>query len=150
MSADGTTTDDPTLAKLAEIRARRAALAEARDKRAQPTPAEQLAIEQRELATDEALEAAEIEHGRDSVECVRTDAGNVIVKRPHLATFRRFQDAGKSDAKTLDLLVRPCLVYPDKATFDQLCERLPFMLNLCADAVARLAGVRMEQQQAKP
>lgn len=159
MSADGTPDGGDAAAierQLDAIRDKRAALAAQREQRAQPTAAELLAIEQRKLAEDEALDQMLAEHGRlgEAIEIIRArdDVGAVIVRRPHLAVWRRFQDAsgGKDAGQALDQLVRPCVVYPSKAEFDQLVARLPFLLQLCADACARLAGVRVEQAQAKP
>jgi hypothetical protein len=149
MSADGGNTPDLE-AQLAEIRSKRAKLAEARELRALPSAAEQLATEQRALADDEALERLELEHGPvgKAIEIVRTDVGAVIVRRPHMAVFRRFQDDSK-DTAALEKLVRPCVLHPSKAEFDRMCEELPFTLQRCADAVCKLAGIRKEDIQAK-
>lgn len=142
-------TDSEIERKLAEVRARRAALAEAAEQRLQPTPEERLAIEQRELAEDEALDAAAREHGARAVMIVRSDVGAVIVKRPHLATFRRFQETKNPKCEDLEKLVRPCLVYPSRDRFDLIIAELPFMLNRCADAVSTLAGVRRKDIEEK-
>jgi hypothetical protein len=150
MSADGNDNSPDLDAQLAAIRAKRAALAEAREQRAQPSAADQLAAEQRALADDEALERLELEHGPagKAIEIVRTEVGGVIVRRPHMAVFRRFQDDNK-DTAALEKLVRPCVLHPSKADFDRMCEELPFTLQRCADAVCRLAGIRKEDIQAK-
>jgi hypothetical protein len=149
MSADGGNTPDLE-AQLAEIRSKRVKLAEARELRAVPSAAEQLAMEQRALADDEALERLELEHGPagKAIDIVRTDVGAVIVRRPHMAVFRRFQDDSK-DTAALEKLVRPCVLHPSKAEFDRMCEELPFTLQRCADAVCTLAGIRKEDIKAK-
>jgi hypothetical protein len=149
MSADGNSSDSMA-AELAAIRAKRQALAEAREARQTPSDAEQLAREQRELADDEALDRLETEHGRigSAIEIVRTDVGGVIVRRPHMAVFRRFQDDPK-DTKALEKLVRPCVLHPSKTEFDALCERLPFLLQRAADACCVLAGVRRDDVREK-
>ena len=136
--------------QLAAIRAKRAALAEAREARSAPTDAELLATEQRALADDEALDKLEAEYGKvgRAIQIVRSDVGAVIVKRPHMAVFRRFQDDPK-DTTALEKLVRPCVLHPSKPEFDRMCEELPFLLQQCADAVVVLAGVRTEETRAK-
>lgn len=148
--SDGNNPDTDYAAELAKIRARRATLAEAREARAAPSIQEQLAAEQRALADDEALDRLETEHGRvgSVIEIVRTEIGSVIVRRPHMAVFRRFQD-DKQDTTALEKLVRPCVLHPSKTEFDRMCEELPFILQKCADACCRLAGVRVEESRTK-
>jgi len=152
MSADGgkDANANETAAQLAAIRLQRQALAEAREARQQPTEAELLAIEQRELAAEQALEKFEQEYGRvgRAIEIVRSDVGSVIVKRPHMATYRKFQDDAR-DTTSAEKLVRPCVLYPSKPEFDRMVEELPFLLVRCADAVCTLAGVRKEDVRAK-
>ena len=148
-TAAPTAADKELETELKAVRAKRAALEDARTARTEPSIAERLATEKRELAEDEVLDRLAEEHGHKHIELVRCEYGAVIVKRPHLATYRRFQDAGKSDTKTYDQLVRPCVLYPSKAEFDALLEQQPHLLTRCADAVVRLAGVRTEEVQAK-
>lgn len=142
---------DTELAELESIRAKRQALAEAREARALPTVGESLALEKRALADDEALDRLEQEHGRIGtvIQIVRSNVGGVIVRRPHMAVFRRFQDEGKRDMEAIDRLVRPCVLYPSKPEFDRMCEELPFLMQLVADAVVTLAGVRIDDVKAK-
>lgn len=131
--------------QLEHIRRRRKELEQARAKRAEPTVAELLAVEERELHADEAFEKAQLELGHKRVEIVRSEAGSVVIKRPMLAVYRRYQDEGEANHKTLRKLVEPCVVHPSLAEFDQMLEQLPHLLNRVADAVARLAGVTREE-----
>ena len=137
---------DQSATQLADLRAQRAALAEARRIREeQRAAAEQLIEEKRGLADDQALEAAEIEHGAKKIAVVRTDMGAIILKRPHPVIFKRFQDKGSLKHEDLEKLVRPSLVYPDAARFNEIMDELPATLLRCANTVSGLAGVRMEE-----
>jgi hypothetical protein len=143
---------DETTARIEELRAKRAALAEARRQREiARAPAEQLALEEQGLADDQAIEAAEIEHGPvgKQIMVINTDLGAIIVKRSHPNMFKRFQDKGSTRTEDLDKLVRHCLVYPQPAEFDRILKELPASLLRCADAVSFLAGVRMEDVTGK-
>lgn len=136
--------DDEIKAQLEAIQAKRDAIEEARAQRGKLSLKEQLALEQRRLAEDEKFAELAQEHGQDRLAMVRPeqrpDIGAVIVRRPHLAVYRRFQESGKADFKTFDGLLRPCILYPSKAEFDRLCEEMPALHNQCCDAVVRLAG----------
>jgi hypothetical protein len=141
---------DDSDAQLAEVRAKRAALAEARRIREeQRAQAEQLVDEVRGLADDEAIEAAENEHGAKKIAVVKTDMGAIILKRAHPNIFKRFQDKGSMKHEDLERLVRPCLVYPDVAKFDAIMAELPATMLRCADTVSVLAGIRQEDVSAK-
>lgn len=138
--------------ELARVRAERAKLLEQREARLRAGEAAQrLADEKLALANEQAVEAAEQEIGAVGVKIavVNTVLGVVILKRPHAATFRKFQDRGKTDSKYLYELVKPCLVYPSLADFELVCDELAATLLRCADAVSGLAGVRAEELSGK-
>jgi hypothetical protein len=133
--------------ELARVRAAREALERSRDERLKKGEAERrLAEEKLALENEQAIDLAEQEVGPigKKIAVVNTDLGVVIVKRPHAAIFKRFQDRGKTDSKSLYELVKPSLVYPSLDGFERLCEELPATLLRCADAVSGLAGVRAE------
>lgn len=133
--------------ELERVRAARAAIARAREQReAIEAPHRKLAEEELALKNEQAIELAEQEHGLagKKIAIVGTDLGVVIVKRPHAALFKRFQDRGKTSSKELDELVRPCLVYPTVTEYERICDELPATLLHIADAVSGLAGVRAE------
>lgn len=129
----------------AEIEKRRAKSAE---ERASVDAVAQAEREVKELA---ALEKFEEEIGPlgTHLAIVETSAGRVILKRPAVAVFRRFQDKGDFKSQALAMLVDPCVVYPDKSAFDTLCEELPAVLTVCADAVCMLAGARAQSVSGK-
>jgi hypothetical protein len=141
--------DQDTLAQLREIRNKRAALAEARAARDVLTAAQKLDLEAQALRDEETIERFEAEHGPTKIKAIRSDAGLVIVKRPHRVVFKRFQDKGSIKTDDVEQLVKSCLVHPTKDAFDQMVDDLPALLHQCADACARLAGVRTEETNAK-
>lgn len=138
--------------QLADINAKRAQFKADREaKRALPNAKQELERAARELADEEAVATAEDEHGEMGVHimAVRTECGIVIVKRPAALIFRRFQDQGKSASQDLEKLVRPCLVHPNRESFDHYCDEQPATLLRVADAVAHLAGVRNTEVSGK-
>lgn len=145
--------DDATMqAELDKLRAQREALAAARQARAdQNTLAAKLAAEQRALRDEQAIDAAEQEHGEigRKIQVVKSELGVVIVKRAHPAAFKRFLDRGEHKTKDLEALARLCLVYPSLSEWEAMCDELPILINRSADAVAYLAGVRTEDLSGK-
>lgn len=141
----------PTLEdQIAELDAKRLAIVAARQKRADSEyQTTQLAAAQQALADEEALDAAEREHGARRIGTIETAMGKVILKRPHMNTFRKFQDKGNTDSNTLEFLVRPCLVHPTMADFERYCAEEPATLIRAANAVSALAGVRAEELAGK-
>lgn len=136
--------------ELAELEAKREAIALRREAFANAeAEADKLAAAQRGLADDEKIEALELEHGTRKIAVLRTELGAVVVKRPHLNTFRKFQDHGATDSEALGKLVRPCLVHPDVANFEKICAERPATLMQVANACIRLAGVRSEDLAGK-
>lgn len=143
---------DPA-AELAELRAKRAALAAAKEKRDEArSAAELLVAEKQALRDDEAIEQFEAEIGAvdKKIAVIHTDLGAVILKRAHPAMFKRFQDRGDFKTEAVDKLVRPCLLYPTPAEFDRILDELPATLVRLGNAVSALAGQRSEDVTGKP
>jgi hypothetical protein len=142
--------------RIAAARAERARIQAERERREQEHAlADELEREEQALKDDQAIADAEVEHGPvgKRIEVVRTSLGVVIVRRPNPAAMRRFQDRSISSKDlTMDdceQLVRPALVYPDKATFDKWTQEQPGILPRCAGACSRLAGVRADEMAGK-
>lgn len=135
--------------KLEAVRARRNALADAAAARLEPGPEELLATEERRLAEDEAFELAQSEHGARCVALVRTDDCALVLRRPHVAAFRKFQDAGGMTSQVAEELVKSCLLYPTKPEFDKACRALPGLLTKAANACVELAGFQREDIKGK-
>jgi|SRR5215471_17296899 len=139
-------------AEIDRLRAEREALAAKRLARQEGRAlAAKLAAEQRALRDEQAIDAAEEEHGEvgRKVYVVQTELGAIIVKRAHPAAFKRFLDRGKNKVEDLEALARMCLVYPTLSEWEAMCNELPILINRTADAVAYLAGVRNEDLSAK-
>lgn len=138
--------------RLRKARAERARLEEERALR-EPELAllEQVEAEELALKNAQAVADAEATHGPvgKKIRTVETSSGVVIVKRPNHLLFRRFQDSGKVSTDECERLVRPCLVYPDAATFDRWAEEEPGIIVRAANACAQLAGIRAEEVSGK-
>lgn len=140
--------DEAARQRIAELRAQRFALEQARnDRESQASATEQLAAEERGLLDDQALDAAIEKHGPvgQQIALVKTRLGTIILKRSNATLFKRYIDKGKFDTDDLDKLTRPCLVHPTVAEFDRIILELPATLTRCADRVAVLAGFRKDE-----
>jgi inosine/xanthosine triphosphate pyrophosphatase family protein len=138
--------------ELAKVRAERAAIAARRAQKAEEQSVlEELEKERLAFAAEQALEAAEKEHGPvgKNILAVHTSLGVVIVKRAPAPLFKRFQDQGTMKTQDLEKLVRPCVVFPDAASLDKILDMLPATLLRCANAVSVLAGVSTEEVSGK-
>ncbi len=142
---------DDIQARLAAAKAKKAEIEAKREAKAKRSIEEELARAERECAEQEAL--AELEDAKGKVgshlAVIETEMGIIVVERPHVANFRKFQDAGKFTAEALEKLARPCVVYPDKARFDSIITEYPGVLIAVADAVVELAGARKREQAGK-
>jgi hypothetical protein len=142
----------PAEKRLAEIKAARAKLAAAKIERDnEELFLAQIEAEERGLADDKAIAEAEEKYGPigKKIAVVPTDLGAVIVKKPHHVLFKRFQDSQEATHEEFEKLIRPCVVYPDRARFDTLLEELPASTIRIANACAVLAGVKMKEATGK-
>jgi hypothetical protein len=138
------TTEDAQ-ARLDAIRAERAALAEAAAARLEPTVEEQIAAEERGLADDKRFAELQQEYGARSVKLIRTSAGAIVVRRPHIAAFRKFQDTGNLNSDATEEFVKSCLLHPSKPEFDKFMREQPGALVKIASVCVELAGFRSEE-----
>jgi hypothetical protein len=142
--------------KLADIRAKREAMARARELRAEQSADEQeLETESRALADDEAIERLEGEHGPvgKKLTVVRTRLGAVIFKKPTNAAWRKHLDEqlklGHADTTATEKLVRQCRVYPDVAAFEEILDEYPGSAQPFYGAVALLAKGGADETSSK-
>lgn len=139
---------DPHAAELADIRRKRAEVEARRTKLADERegPAA-LVRERRELADAEALERFENEIGPvdEKIRVVKTSLGSIIVRRPHVAAYKRFMDLKTTKVEDCEKLVRPCVLYPDAATLDTIVDTLPGTWLRLTGALTLLAGYRAEE-----
>ncbi len=145
-------TADPVAEKLKEVRAKRAAIDEARAKaEAERETAALLEREERALADAEALAKAEAEYGPEGkrIRSVETPSGLIILKRAGNAAFRRFMDLPKATTDEAERLVKPCVVYPSRGEFEKITDEYPALWIRLAGALTKLAGHRAEEVQEK-
>lgn len=111
----------------------------------------ELEAEKRAALEAEVQEKLEAEHGPLGVKIARVDTteGAIFLRKPGEMFFRRFMDKGKTSHEDLLKLVRPSLLYPDKARFDAILEEVPAALLRCANAVCKLCGIGAEESAAK-
>ena len=130
---------------------RRAAEAKREERQAENDLLAEVEAEELAARNAEALEAAEAEHGPigKKLRAIETSGGVIIVKRPHPATYKRFRDKGEANTAAFDKLVRPCVVHPDKSTFDRILDEEPAALDRCANAIVELAGFRAREVSGK-
>ncbi|MBA3841098.1 MAG: hypothetical protein H0X39_00485 [Actinobacteria bacterium] len=152
ISASGSVADEHAQQELARIKAERAKLRDAREKReAASSLADELARERRALLDETAVEKAVVEHGKlgEAIAAIYTTEGVVIVKKPNHMHYRRLQDKGEYDSKAAEAFVRPYVVHPDKSTFDAYVESQPATLTQAFDAATYLCGARAKEAVGK-
>lgn len=148
----GERTKEELEAEYSEIEARRAARRKDREARIAAETANARLEEARRLdALEEALVKAEAEHGRRAIavlHCRYPDgslAGSLIVKRPHLPVFRRFQSAiadltGPKRDEQIEQFWRQHLVWPDLPMAEAIVRETPATTMRLVDTIAELAG----------
>lgn len=139
--------EDPRIAQLRELRARRAQLEEARRlKQDQHELERQLEAEAQAIRDEERLAELVEEHGAVGVELepVHTDFGMVIVRRCGALRYRRFQDEEKNDVASMTAFVLPCVLHPSRDTVEKWLDRQPAILIRIGQAIGRMAGIRAD------
>lgn len=134
--------------RIAEARRKREAMVVAREKKAEAARLDaELALEEQRLRDEPEIDKAIAEHGPLDIKTavVETPRGAIVVKRPNHLHYKRFLD--KASTKTDDLwaLVRTCIVYPDVARVNAICEEYPALVVTLADACVTLAGHRKSE-----
>ncbi len=100
------------------------------------------------------LEAKEGLLGRDIEAVYSPKTGDmVVVRTPAPVVFQRFQEKvlGPKAVSTADLyeLIYACLVYPDKKSFQAICDSAPGMLSSTMRALQSLNGAADEEMAGK-
>lgn len=142
-------TDTTPETKLEALRARRAELAEAAAARKAPSVDDLIAEETTKLEAAEAYEKAQVEHGIKQVALIETAAGDVVLRRPHVAAYRKFQDAEGNKSESAIEFVKSCLLYPSKPVFDKWYTAQAGILPDLASACVELAGFRDKSAKGK-
>lgn len=83
------------------------------------------------------------EHGEGEVVLVETVLGSAVFRAPTRDEYKRWReqvhDARKKSDAT-ETLVRTCVLYPDRKTFDTWLDARAGIADECGDAVTDLAG----------
>lgn len=147
--------------ELAAVKAERASKQEAREAaQRQAQLAKRLEREKRGIVEDETFAKLVEEHGEDAIRRINTPLGMVVVKAPQAIVYRRYLDATmRSDhanpkvrtsfVDETEKMVRHCLVYPDRARFDELAEKVATLGVVAANAAADLGKAREEEDSGK-
>jgi integrase len=139
-------------ARNAELEAKLEPLRAAAEARA---AAEQLRRENEALENEvrdaPAIAAAVQEHGPIGTKTalVETSMGTIVVKRPQHLVWKKYTQKDKVTPDDVERLIRSCLVYPDKARFDEIWETLPGVGARLIDAVGELAGLMGRDRSGK-
>lgn len=133
---------DETKTELDAVRARREEIRKARDERDYQ---DVIALEKKLLAREEVLFDLESKHGSlgKGICIVEAPDGRFIVgKKPHAATYNKFQDIKDTETKDFRAFVTAPgqLLYPDNAT--SILDDYPALVAELAVALCRLCGAK--------
>lgn len=148
-------------AKLAAVKAERAAKAAEREEATRAKRlADQIAREEQAAKDDEKFAELLEEHGEGFITRVNTRFGMVVVKAADPMVHRRFCDEmGRADHPNpkvrtsmhdaAEKMVRHCLVYPDKAAFDELARKVSGLIGVAANEAYELGKPQVEEDAGK-
>lgn len=143
--------------ELQELQQKLEAAREAREDAARRRDAEQqaealrieLARVEKSAEMDGVFADLQTEHGLEDVRRVDAPDGHMIaIGRPARVAFRRFQQS-KGQIDDCDQLVRTCMLYPDRDSYNEIVGKYPGKIVECANAAAVLAGVAVQESAGK-
>jgi hypothetical protein len=134
---------DDLKAKLAAVRAQRAALKAPEASEAEVL-AEELAKEEQALADETALAALKAQYGARRLAVVETEFGSVVLLRSDSLKFKRFSEkiVEHFSHEEVEKLVRPCVKHPSLAKFDEWTDEQAGIWGRCAEAIQYLADTK--------
>lgn len=94
---------------------------------------------EREAALVAAMVKGAAEHGAGKIAPVRTSAGHILVRCPAALRWRKFVDREDYSSKSLEELVKPCVLFPDIRELTRIFEEVPASLARTASALTELA-----------
>ena len=131
--------EDTTKDELAQISARREEIRKAREVRDAVDP---VVFARKALEDEELIFRLEAVHGPvgKGLAVVRCgDDGPLLIgKKPHAATYNKFQDLKDPTVKDFRAFVQPCLVHPEHAS--TILDDLPAVVARMAVELAKLVG----------
>lgn len=93
------------------------------------------------------IEELKAQHGQVAIVSYKATefdpAGEVVVRRPARAEWKRFRTMRLDDAEqpdALEMLARACIVYPDAADVQRLFDTRPALADAIGARVSDLAG----------
>jgi hypothetical protein len=151
MAADEETMDE-LQARLEKANAELAKWQEAREERRKAEHARR----EVEAAEAEVRDAPHIAKAEEEIgpigtriQLVETSLGTIIVRRPNHLVWKKYTRKEKVTADDVEQLIRTCLVYPDKARFNEIWEELPGVGSRLIDAISELAGLMGRDRSGK-
>jgi hypothetical protein len=151
---------DPA-AQLAALKAERAKKdAEREGARAAARLADMIAREKRGIEEDEIFAKLLDQHGVGNIKRINTKFGMAVVVAGEPIAHRRFQDEmARSDHPNPKVrtsmhdaaikFARLCVVYPARAQFDELCEKVPTLAGIVANEALELGRPQVEEDEGK-
>lgn len=133
--------------KMDEIRARRAAR----------EAAQREAIEARDLADEEAIDALEEAHGKGKIAIVSFSSadpplpGRIVIREPGLdyKPWRVAQGKNISASQKMlanEDLAKQVVLYPEEAVYRKMVERYPGLVDLICTEAIRFVGAAMDEK----
>lgn len=110
---------------------------------------EEVELEEREAAGEEALANAVEKYGRKKVGVARSYAGWVVLRQPNHIAWRKFQDVADHSTKSIEKMVRKCVAFPDANAVDRIFEEIPSMIVRCGSVCTDLAQGRIQDLTGK-
>lgn len=97
------------------------------------------------------ITAAEEQYGPlgEGISIVDTPRGAIVIKRPHHLVYRKFAAKEKPKIREVEEFVTGCVVYPDKARFEEISEEFFGVINACAEAIAILMSNTSKAREGK-
>jgi hypothetical protein len=139
---------------LKAAKARLEQLLEERRQREEKASADEASVSLLQAVRDEeAIAKAEAEHGPigKRIGALKTDAGVIIVKRPHHLRWRELtsKPIDKISEADATALLKSCLVHPTGPELETILETYPALNGELAGLVLKLARGRAEEVQGK-
>ncbi len=129
---------------LAELKAKKAELDEARESAREARELEGLELEIRFTA-----ELGPMGSQFEMVDSAELGEGFLVVKLGPEVLLKRFVNSKTNTPEEVAQFVRPCLVHPEPEKFDEIASRRPALVIRAAHALMTLYGLKKEAEAGK-
>lgn len=75
--------------------------------------------------------------------------GDAVIQKKFESAIAKLKDKEKLDEQSIDQYVTPCVVHPSESEFRALCGRRYNLWSRCASALAKLYGVKRDDDEGK-